>query len=202
MRCRLRVIRDGTVLHAEHGEALFTEDGISGICAMECAPWLEKGGLLEADLTDGFFADLSDLKQELLFRRKSFGDQLAEMLLTGIVMPKISFAVCKQAGLSLRGERIESLTEEQLEKIAYVLTHYRFPVRQLRGLEDAQVTAGGAVCQEFYPETLASRRMQGLHAVGEVLDINGGCGGFNLMFAFGSGILAGRNGRTINGSRT
>ena len=59
----------------------------------------------------------------------------------------------------------------------------------------AQVTAGGAACEEFRPDTLESVLVPGLHAAGEILDVDGDCGGFNLMFAFGSGILAGLNGR-------
>ena len=57
------------------------------------------------------------------------------------------------------------------------------------------MTAGGADPEEFDPGTMASKKCPGLYAAGEVLDVDGDCGGFNLMFAFAGGILAGRNGR-------
>ena len=63
------------------------------------------------------------------------------------------------------------------------------------GMEEAQVTAGGAECDEFDPGTMQSLIIPGLHAAGEVLNVDGDCGGFNLMFATAGGILAGLNGR-------
>ena len=65
----------------------------------------------------------------------------------------------------------------------------------MKGFESAQVASGGASVVDFDPATLQNRRLPGLYAAGEVLDVDGDCGGFNLMFAFGSGILAGLDGR-------
>ena len=59
------------------------------------------------------------------------------------------------------------------------------------------MTAGGIAAGEFDSRTLESTIAPGIHAAGEVLDVDGDCGGFNLMFAFGSGILAGLNGRAF-----
>ena len=69
-----------------------------------------------------------------------------------------------------------------------------FPLRVqgVKGFDTAQVTAGGLSTAEFDPATMASRLVSGLYAAGEMLDVDGACGGFNLMFAFGSGMLAGR----------
>ena len=63
------------------------------------------------------------------------------------------------------------------------------------GMEDAQVSAGGAECSMFHPNTMESKIVPGLYAAGEVLNVDGDCGGFNLMFATAGGILAGLNGR-------
>ena len=65
------------------------------------------------------------------------------------------------------------------------------PVTGVRGFESAQVTAGGVSCAEFDPATMESRLVPGLYAAGEVLDVDGACGGFNLAWAFASGRLAG-----------
>ena len=65
------------------------------------------------------------------------------------------------------------------------------PVIGVRGFDSAQVTAGGITAAEFDPSTMESTLVPGLYAAGEVLDVDGACGGFNLMFAFAGGLLAG-----------
>lgn len=84
---------------------------------------------------------------------------------------------------------------EEIRRVAEKCFCYRLTVTGNRGLEEAQVTAGGANCSEFNPRTMESYRIRGLHAAGEVLNVDGDCGGYNLMFATASGILAGLNGR-------
>ena len=68
------------------------------------------------------------------------------------------------------------------------------PVTGVKGFDSAQVTAGGIETSEFSPDTLCSHLVPGLHAAGEILNVDGDCGGFNLMFAFASGLLAGCEG--------
>ena len=68
------------------------------------------------------------------------------------------------------------------------------------GMDGAQVTAGGAVTMEFYPETLQSRIVPGLYAAGEVLDVDGDCGGYNLQWAWASGLLAGQIRESVKGA--
>jgi predicted flavoprotein YhiN len=116
-------------------------------------------------------------------------------MLIGLVPSRISYAVMKQAGIPLRGEKLGEISREVIPALIDAMRHYRITVTGTRGMENAQVTAGGAACDEFRPDTLESVIVPGLHAAGEILDVDGACGGFNLMFAFGSGILAGLNGR-------
>ena len=198
IRVRGRVsVRKGTsVLQTERGEILFTDGGVSGICVMQCSGRAEPGKTeLELNLADGLFANPEEALAELRGRRERFGTREAQTILEGIVVPKLSYAVCKQAGLPLRGETMGQLREEELRRVAETLLCYRIPVTGKRGMDDAQVTAGGADCAAFSPETLESRLVPGLYAAGEVLNVDGDCGGYNLMFAFGSGILAGQRGR-------
>jgi len=87
------------------------------------------------------------------------------------------------------------LTEGEIDRLTSCAADFILTVRGVKGFDNAQVTAGGIAAGEFDPRTLESRLAPGVHAAGEVLDVDGDCGGFNLMFAFGSGILAGLNGR-------
>ena len=75
--------------------------------------------------------------------------------------------------------------------IVHAATHYRIQITGTRGFDYAQVTAGGALCSEFDPCTMESKIVPGLFAAGEVLNVDGDCGGYNLMFAFASGMNAG-----------
>ena len=83
------------------------------------------------------------------------------------------------------------LTRKNLTAISKNVKDFRLTVTGDQGLEHAQVTAGGLDTAQFDPETLESRRCPGFYAAGEVLDVDGDCGGFNLQWAWSSGHLAG-----------
>lgn len=98
------------------------------------------------------------------------------------------------AGIGPLSRPIESLKEGEIQALTALVADFALPVRGVKGFDSAQVTAGGIAWEEFTPESLESRLVPGLYAAGEVLDVDGDCGGFNLMFAFASGILAGSEG--------
>ena len=114
-------------------------------------------------------------------------------ILDGILNAKLSYAVLKQAGVPMKGESAGDLTDLDIMKIARAASKYRIEICGTRGFEYAQVTAGGADCREFIHSTMESKIIPGLYAAGEVLNVDGDCGGFNLMFAFASGMLAGKS---------
>lgn len=189
------VSRKSLELHRETGEILFTDDGVSGICIMQCARFVQCEGAdrLELNLVPPELAEGERLMEELRYRGGRFADESPSALLSGIVPKKLAYAVCKQAGLPMRGEQIRDLREEDYRRIADCMSHYDLQVAGTRGIEDAQVTAGGVGCEAFDPETMESRLHPGLYATGEILNVDGDCGGFNLMFAFGSGLIAGEH---------
>lgn len=195
-RCHVSLIgNDDNLLHQERGEVLFTEYGISGICVMQCARFLdEESCRIELDLGDRIFSDDKALMEEMNYRRKRFRNMSPDMLLNGIVHSKISFAVMKQAGLPMRGETIAQMEDNDIYRIIKTFRHYRIYVTGTKGMEEAQVTAGGISCSEFRDQNMESQLIPHVHASGEVLNVDGDCGGYNLMFAFSTGILAGLNG--------
>ena len=198
IRCGISLFGNtGRPIHREEGELLFTDTGISGICVMQCARFVKgMGYYIEADLAKRIFPDDSNLMKELQFRKKIFGSMTPDTLLIGMMNAKLAYAVMKQAGAAMKGEILDNLPDAFLVNVLRSIRHYRIDIRGTRGMEDAQVTAGGAECREFKPENMESRIVPGLHAAGEILNTDGDCGGYNLMFAFGGGILAGLNGRS------
>lgn len=197
VRCSVRLFDSHHhLVFPEKGELLFTDTGISGICAMQCARFVDGPGYyIEADLAERLFPDDTELLSELRRRKKMFKFMTPETLLIGMLNAKLAYAVLKQAGIAMRGERLCDLDDTILRDIARSLRHYKIDILGTRGMEDAQVTAGGIDCREFRNDNLESRIVPGLHAAGEILNTDGDCGGFNLMFAFGTGLLAGENGR-------
>ncbi len=195
VRAEVTVLRGDHPLHSEQGELLFADYGVSGICAMQCARWAEPGSMLSVNLVPAA-ESVSSLTDDLRRRRLLWHDQPADRILCGLVLPRIADRVFEAADVAARGLCAAAIGDASLSRLAKTLTSFVLPVRGVRGFDSAQVTAGGISTEGFLPGTLESRHAAGLHAAGEVLDVDGDCGGFNLMFAFGSGILAGRNGRS------
>ena len=192
--CEITLVNDRKVLHQEKGEILFTDYGISGICVMQCARFTEKEKTqLQINFVSGIYENTEDVTEELRRRQKMLSDLSPVSLFDGILPERISFAVLKQAGIPLHGETAGSLLDNELRSIADRVMCYKVIITGTRGMDFAQVTAGGADCGEFISETMESRIISGVHAAGEVLNVDGDCGGFNLMFAFSSGIIAGRS---------
>ena len=195
-RCNVVLMdADGYILHSERGELLFTEKGISGICVMQCARFIREQCVIELDLIDHIFNNDSEFERELIRRKRIFAQLSPAEMLNGILPAKLSYAVIKQAGIPIKDHTMKDMDPTMIRAIIKSARHYRISITGSRGIEDAQVCSGGADCNMFRSENMESLLEKGLHAAGEILDIDGDCGGFNLMFAFGSGILAGINGR-------
>ena len=129
--------------------------------------------------------------EELLRRRLSSMPELTtENLLAGVLHNRLGRTVLRYAGYGLT-DPVASLSPADLRKIAGAAKDFALPVVSVLGFDGAQVTAGGIRTAEFDPKTLQSRLVPGLYAAGEVLDIDGDCGGYNLQWAWSSGYLAG-----------
>ena len=189
-------VRKGTkLLEQRRGEVLFTETGVSGTAVFELSRTVAAGGEgLEVCLD--LFPDLEedDLMAHFRNSRSQLAALPANQILTGTVHNRLGQMLCKYAGI---GQDMEAgrLSEGQLEKLLRACRDFRLRVTGVSGFESAQVTAGGIRTAEFCPDTLESRLVPGLFACGEVLDIDGDCGGFNLQWAWSSGYVAGRLGR-------
>ena len=174
--------------HTSSGEALFTDYGLSGIAAMELSRYAADGGTLYID----FLPDM-DEAQTLLFLREAKvrgGSDPLEQLLLGAVHSRIGQAVVRDTLHRKLTAPCDTLTDAELHALAKALKAFPLTVRGTKGFADAQVTAGGLDVTEF-TDALGSRRVPGLFACGEILNIDGKCGGYNLTFAWSSGRLAG-----------
>jgi predicted flavoprotein YhiN len=124
-------------------------------------------------------------------RRRQETDLSVEELLTGILHNRLGRVLTHAAGIN--SGLIRDLRAEELKDVVRVVKDFRIPLAEPMGMDSAQVTAGGAVTDEFDSKTMESRLIPGLYACGEVLDIDGDCGGYNLQWAWSSGRLAGES---------
>lgn len=192
IRCRVHVLRSNETIHSEEGEVLFTDYGISGICIMQCARFADLPGTsVSLDFMSGIFPDRDVLISEMKRRKILFSSSSPVWLLNGILPEKIAYAVLKQAGLPMKGEKASEIRDEMISCIADAAYRYIVLITGTRGFDYAQVTAGGVDCSEFDPSTMCSRIVPDLYAAGELLNVDGDCGGYNLMFAFATGLIAG-----------
>ena len=190
--CHVGIYSKDQLMHSEEGEILFTDYGVSGICIMQCARFVhENQAWLEIDFLHRIRFGEEELFKEIKRHREMYRNLSPVILMDGILAEKISYAVLKQAGIPMKGEKAGDLNDDNLRRIIYTASHYRINITGTRGFDYAQVTSGGAECSEFDPSTMSSRNIPGLYATGEVLNVDGDCGGYNLMFAFASGLIAG-----------
>ena len=188
--CGITVRRGRQTVAENRGEVLFTEYGVSGPAIFDLSRAVSTGGEGLCCVLN-FFPDweLEEVLHWLHRRRQTMAAHEASTLLVGSCHTRLGQMLCKAAGFT--SQRAADLTDSDLERIARQVKRFALPITGTCGFDQAQVTAGGLRTEEFHPETLESRVVPGLYACGEVLDVDGDCGGFNLQWAWSSGHLAG-----------
>ena len=175
---------------SESGEVLFTDYGVSGVAVFQLSRHAA-AALARGEDVRLFINLWPEMTPETLEKRAAlFGTQGADALFTGVFHRLVAQAVLRQA----RVENIScsQLTDAQIEAILRAAQGFALSVTGTQSFEQAQVTAGGVSTDEIDPRTFESRLYPGLYITGESVDVDGPCGGYNLHFAFTSGILAGR----------
>lgn len=187
----LKLTHNDSLLATAWGEVQFTDYGISGPAVFEIsrAASTAEGTVLHLDFLPGQSSD--DLLSTLCIRISRFPTLDAGDLLTGILHNRLGRMLVSACGIPL-STALTALNWQQLDAAVRICHAFELPILGDMGMEGAQVTAGGIVTKEFDPQSLQSRIVPGLYACGEVLDIDGDCGGFNLQWAWASGLLAGQ----------
>ena len=194
--CALRVLSRGRLLASSCGELLFTETGVSGPAAFDVSRAVSEAGDAKMELEIDFLRDYTseEVLAHLQNRVKTAPELPASELLTGSVHNRLGRMLIKYADVEAVAP-LSALSERELRTVAAACKRFKLPVRGTEGFANAQVTAGGIRPSEFDPRTLESRLCPRLFACGEVLDIDGDCGGYNLQWAWSSGVLAGHLGK-------
>ena len=187
-KCTATLTQNGKIIRTEQGEVQFTKAALSGICIFNLSAVCQRGQVtldLLPDLTAGQAAKM--LTSAVNSRQ---GLSSADAF-TGIFNYKVAVYLLKRAKIS-PDLPANKLTNQQITAIAQSAKSLQFAVTPPDDFTSAQVTAGGVKGDEV-AENLMSRKINGLFFAGEILDVHGDCGGYNLHFAFASGIRAGRS---------
>ena len=189
-KCTATLTQNGRTLRTEQGEVQFTKTALSGICIFNLSAVYQGGqAAVSLDLLPDFTPEQADLMLTTAVNSRK-GVSTADAL-TGIFNYKLALYLLKRAGIS-PAPPASKLTNSQIVSLTQTAKALTFSVTPPADFTAAQVTAGGVKADEI-DDTLMSRKINGLFFAGEILDVHGDCGGYNLHFAFASGIKAGRS---------
>lgn len=177
---------DNCLISEENGQLQFTKDSLSGICVFNLSRYACK--MLKDDKNLFVKVDYApdNTSEELYKYIKSFSNYNLEDAISCILNNKLARVIAKD--LKLEGKKISNLTDNDLTKMVNMIKNMIFNVTEYGSFESSQVTSGGALLDEF-TTNLESKLCTGLYAIGEVLDVDGKCGGYNLSWAFTSALI-------------
>ena len=184
--------RQGKALSTERAEILFTHFGISGPAILDTSNAFVASGLKQAALTIDFFPDepREKLDARLLERFKQFPNRSAARAMEGLMPVRLLDHFEQQLGAE-GGSAVCRLPKASRVKLLELMKATRLTIIGTRGMEYGEVTAGGVEWDQVNAATMESKLVPGLFFAGEILDLAGRCGGFNLQAAFSTGYLAG-----------
>ncbi len=189
--CHVQILRDGKLFAESTGELQLTELGISGPVVFEISRDVCYGpGEWTAKLD--FLPDLTEERVNEMIANRRASELPMEELLTGILHNRLGRVLTKTAGVKDK-KFARELSNREAEELCRIIKAFEIPLTEPLGMDSAQVTAGGVLTEQFDANTMESRIVPGLYACGEVLDIDGDCGGYNLQWAWSSGRMAGLN---------
>ena len=178
------------IIRQDFGEVLFCDYGLSGPPVMQLSrevPRNKNCMSLSLDIMPQI--SLNDLKAQIKSRAINLSQRPLEEFFTGMLQKRIGQVILKQCGLKL-SDKSEVLNDNLIDRIAKIIKSFDFKVLDTTGFVNSQVTAGGISTDEFEATTMMSKKYDRFYAVGEILDIDGDCGGFNLQWAWSSSFCA------------
>ena len=186
--CLVSLSVDKTIKETEDGQVQFTKDSVSGICVFDLSRNVKKyiDEKKKVSLIINLVPNYSVYQLEKYI--KSFKEYKIEDALSGIINNKLACVIAKQ--LKIHGKLVKQMKKSEIDHVLFTLHNMYFNITQTGDFNHAQITNGGANLDEF-TDKLESKICKGLYAIGEVLDVDGKCGGYNLSWAFTSALIAG-----------
>ena len=175
--------------NSESGEILFTEYGLSGPPVFSLSSRLDDHQVAAIDIFPHMSAE--ELAGIVYTRMALNPDRKLEEFFTGMINKRIGQAILKQLDIAPLSRCASDMSDVEVEKLIKTLKCWSFNIEGTMSWNNAQVTKGGADTREFNSKTMEALKQKGIYACGEILDIDGDCGGYNLQWAWSSGYIAG-----------
>ena len=197
VRCdsKITLLINNEKVKEEFGEIQLTDYGISGICTFNISGLATKNLELnkKVSVIINFLPSLeTNFYNWFTNRNNNIFNHTIEELLESVIPYKLMFVLLKKANID-RNSHWNNLTESQKRTLSNMIEEFTLDITGYHSFDRAQVATGGVSINEINPNTMESVITNNLYLVGELLDVDGKCGGFNLAFAFISGYLAGRS---------
>ncbi len=184
------LLAEGERLRTDFGEVLFTDYGLSGPPILQISRGVSVSKApCEISLDIMPDADFNELYDRLSKRAMHLKNRRLDEFFTGLLQKRIGQVLLKIIGCKLN-DGVEALNNKKLKELASLMKNWKFKVEGTTGFLNSQVTAGGLSTCEFNDKTMESKMAHGLYCIGEILDIDGDCGGFNLQWAWSSAFCA------------
>lgn len=181
-------------LRKDFGELLFTPYGISGPTIFNLSYLTAFYKFSDIDIFIDFVPDLDEKKLRKILNERIYNLNYLtlENYLTGFLPKKLGQFLLKKIGYDKLNLSVDNIIND-IDKLIKILKNYHIKIEDTTGFKNAQVTAGGINISEINKKTLESKYIKNLYFAGEVLDIFGECGGYNLQYCFGAAMLIGDN---------
>jgi len=191
------VLFNEQIIRKEKGEILFTDYGISGPPILQlsrkAAEKLNKGQkvYIKIDMFPNLEED--ELLQLLQIRLGYNPERPLDFGFVGLLNKRLIPVILKEAGIEQRQKRCTEVSHKELKRIVEILKDWQIEIIGTQSWSNAQTTAGGIKTDEIHSKSMESKLIPGLYFTGEILDVDGDCGGFNLQWAWSSGYIAGES---------
>ena len=187
---------DGEHIASDTGELQITNYGISGIPVFQISRYIAKALYYKqkAEVEIDFLPQMSDreLEDYLWNRRVDRMNMTAVEFLMGIFNQKLIPRLLELSGIKA-GKKVSEMDRQTIVKLSRICKHTIVSISDTNGFDNAQICAGGVSLKEINEKTMESAYADGLYIVGELLDVDGICGGYNLQWAWSTGMIAGKH---------
>jgi predicted Rossmann fold flavoprotein len=188
----ISILKNKKKIESRFGEALFTYEGMSGPVILDMSKRISEEMPADLELRIDFKPAL-DFKKLDIRIQNDFADNSNKLFRNSInqLLPqKLIPVIIKMSGID-ENKKVNEIIKEERKKLIHLLKEFKLTVKGVTGFGKAIVTAGGVVLNEIDPKTMKSKLIDNLYIVGEVLDLDGPTGGYNLQVCWSTGFVAG-----------
>ncbi len=190
----IKLLEDNKKVYDDFGEMLFTHFGVSGPIILSGSAHLRNRNIKNVKLVIDFKPALSEQKLDDRILRdfgneknKNFKNSLNELLPQKLIPVIVSLSKIDE------NKKVNEITKEERLRLVKLLKNFELDIDDFGNIEEAIVTSGGINIKEINPKTMESKLVKGLYFAGEIIDVDGYTGGFNLQIAYSTGYTAGLN---------